>query len=115
TLTARNEAGTSSGQATAQVRLAQRPSGFRNQNNDDDGTIIRAHPTEAGQAGEIPAGETITLTVICQARGDTMSAGGLTSNVWNKVDTRYGNGYLNDVFVTTTKGAGFPSDGLREC
>ncbi|MFD0855382.1 hypothetical protein ACFQ07_24285, partial [Actinomadura adrarensis] len=116
TLTARNAAGSSTGQATTQADLAYPRKVFRNQYNNQTNTIIRSHPTGAGQAGRIPQGEYIDVTVICQVRGDSVTEeeSGRTSDIWNRVETKYANGYLSDTLVTTTKGA-FPSNGLYEC
>jgi hypothetical protein len=55
------------------------------------------------------------MTVVCQVRGENYhdAESGTSSNVWNRVETQHGNGYLNDTLVATSK-SGFPSDGLFE-
>ncbi|MEV5829520.1 fibronectin type III domain-containing protein [Spirillospora sp. NPDC052242] len=115
-VTARNGAGTSTPVATT-VDLAYPTRQFQNQNNGQTNTIIRSTPGTGGaQNGRIPRGEIITMTVVCQVRGEayTDSESGTSSDIWNKVQTQYGDGYLNDTLVATSKN-GFPSDGLFEC
>ncbi|WP_026400394.1 fibronectin type III domain-containing protein [Actinomadura rifamycini] len=117
TVTARNGAGTSTPVATT-VDLAYPTRQFQNQNNGQTNTIIRSTPgTGGGQNGKIPKDRIVTMTVVCQVRGEpyTDPESGSSSDVWNQVRTPHGDGYLNDTLVRTTKGRGFPSDGLFEC
>ncbi|WP_165959162.1 fibronectin type III domain-containing protein, partial [Actinomadura sp. KC345] len=116
TVTARNGAGSST-PASATVNLAYPTKRFQNQNNGETNTIIRPGPSRNGEAGRIPQGQIITLTVVCQVRGQSYHdpESGTSSDVWNRVETQqHGNGYLNDTLVATP-GNGFPSDGLYEC
>ncbi|TDB83983.1 hypothetical protein E1264_26320 [Actinomadura sp. KC216] len=114
-VTARNGAGESTG-VTTTVNLAYPTRQIRNQNNGQTNTIIRPGPRRSGEAGKIPQGEIITMTVVCQVQGEsyTDTESNTTSTVWNKVQTKYGDGYLNDTLVATSKN-GYPSDGLYEC
>ncbi|WP_091099128.1 fibronectin type III domain-containing protein [Nonomuraea pusilla] len=116
TLKARNAAGESSDAVTAEVDLAYPRRQYQNASNNDTNTLIRPGPSASGQAGTIPKGEYITLTVVCQVKGPsyTDSSSGRSSDIWNRVETRYGNGYLNDTLVATPDG-GFPEGPLYEC
>lgn len=116
TVTARNGAGSSTAVA-ATVDLAYPTKRIKNQNNGETNTIIRSGPSVRGPTDKkIPQGEIITMTVVCQVQGQYYRDGesGTESAVWNRVQTKYGNGYLNDTLVATSKN-GFPSDGLYEC
>lgn len=116
TVRARNGAGDSTEVSTT-VNLAYPTRQIRNQNNGQTNTIIRPNPNTSGStAKKIPKGEIITMTVVCQVRGETYHEpeSNTSSNVWNRVQTQYGNGYLNDTLVATSKN-GYPSDGLYEC
>ncbi|MEO3804965.1 hypothetical protein [Nonomuraea sp. B1E8] len=116
TLRAKNEAGESQERAEATADLRPPPAQFRNANNDHRNTLIRPGPGPGGEAGRIPKGEYITMTVICQQRGAsyTDTDTGMSSNVWNKVESSRGSGWLNDVLMDTPKG-GFPAAPLWEC
>ncbi|MCP2354534.1 hypothetical protein HD597_001554 [Nonomuraea thailandensis] len=116
-LKARNAAGESPDVATAEVDLAYPRQQYKNASNDDTNTLIRPGPSTGGTAaGTIPKGQYITLTVICQVKGAsyTDSSTGRTSDVWNRIESQYGNGYLNDTLVATPDG-GFPEGPLFEC
>jgi hypothetical protein len=115
-LKARNAAGESPDVATAEVDLAYPRQQYKNASNDDTNTLIRPGPSTSGTAGTIPKGQYITLTVICQVKGAsyTDSSTGRTSDVWNRIESQYGNGYLNDTLVATPDG-GFPEGPLFEC
>nr|WP_146178009.1 hypothetical protein [Nonomuraea fuscirosea] len=115
-LKARNAAGESPDVATAEVDLAYPKQQYKNASNDDTNTIIRTGPSAGDKAGTIPQGQYITLTVICQVKGAsyTDSSTGKTSDIWNRIESQYGNGYLNDTLVATPDG-GFPEGPLFEC
>ncbi|MER7501535.1 hypothetical protein AB0L05_38160 [Nonomuraea pusilla] len=116
TLKARNAAGESSDAVTAEADLAYPRRQYQNASNNDTNTLIRPGPSASGQAGTIPKGEYITLTVVCQVKGPsyTDASTGRSSDIWNRVETKYGNGYLNDTLVATPDG-GFPEGPLYEC
>ncbi|MEV0662867.1 hypothetical protein ACIBI3_24675 [Actinomadura luteofluorescens] len=116
TVRARNGAGESTALSKT-VDLAYPTGQIRNQNNGQTNTLIRSGPNTSGPTtGTIPKGQIITMTVVCQVHGasyhDTES--NTSSDVWNRVQTSYGDGYLNDTLVATSKN-GYPSDGLFEC
>ncbi|AQZ65396.1 unnamed protein product [[Actinomadura] parvosata subsp. kistnae] len=116
TLRAKNEAGESQDRAEATADLRPPPAQFQNANNGDTNTIIRPGPSPSGEAGKIPKDQYITVTVLCQQKGAayTDTYNGQSSDVWNKVETQYGNGWINDVMMATPKG-GFPAAPLWEC
>ncbi|MCG5213709.1 hypothetical protein [Streptosporangium sp. KLBMP 9127] len=116
TIKARNNAGESQEQAEARANLQPPPAQFQNANNDDRNTLIRPGPSADGEAGTILKGQYITLTVLCQVKGAhyTDTDTNQSSDVWNKVESGNGNGYLNDVLMATPKG-GFPAAPLWEC
>ncbi|MGR6916525.1 fibronectin type III domain-containing protein [[Actinomadura] parvosata] len=115
-LKARNAAGESPEVATAEVDLAYPRQQYKNASNNDTNTLIRPGPSASGEAGKIPKGEYITLTVICQVKGAsyTDTSTGKSSDIWNRIESQYGNGYLNDTLVATPDG-GFPEGPLFEC
>ncbi|MEV0614195.1 hypothetical protein AB0I81_12795 [Nonomuraea sp. NPDC050404] len=115
-LRAKNEAGESQDSAEATADLNPPTAQFGNANNDHRDTLIRSGPSASGEAGRIPKGEYITMTVLCQKRGAgyTDTDTGMSSDVWNKVESSRGNGWLNDVLMNTPKG-GFPAAPLWEC
>ncbi|WP_433472930.1 hypothetical protein ACQPZP_29180 [Spirillospora sp. CA-142024] len=116
TVRARNGAGDST-ELTKTVNLAYPTRQIQNQNNGQTNTIIRPGPSTAGStAQKIPQGQIITMTVVCQVQGQSYHEpeSNTTSTVWNRVQTQYGNGYLNDTLVATSKN-GYPSNGLYEC
>lgn len=117
-LKARNAAGESPDVATTEVDLAYPRQQYKNKNNDQTNTLIRPGPAKNGDqnVGKIPQGQYITVTVICQVKGQsvTESQDGSTSDIWNKVETQYGNGWLSDTLVATPDG-GFPEAPLFEC
>ena len=115
-LKARNAAGESPDVATTEVDLAYPKQQYKNASNEDTDTIIRTTPSAGAKAGTIPQKEYITLTVICQVKGAsyTDSSTGRTSDIWNRIESQYGNGYLNDTLVATPDG-GFPEGPLFEC
>ncbi|NDU77233.1 hypothetical protein GWI34_32110 [Actinomadura sp. DSM 109109] len=116
TVRARNGAGDST-ELTRTVNLAYPTRQIRNQNNGETNTLIRSGPSASGATtGKIPQGQIITMTVVCQVHGSPYHDGesNTSSDVWNRVETQYGNGYLNDTLVATSKN-GYPSDGLFEC
>ncbi|TYB68859.1 hypothetical protein FXF51_10155 [Nonomuraea sp. PA05] len=115
-LKARNAAGESPDVATAEADLAYPRQQYQNASNNDTNTLIRPGPSASGEAGRIPQGQYITLTVICQVKGTsyTDSSTGKSSDVWNRIESQYGNGYLNDTLVATPDG-GFPEGPLFEC
>lgn len=116
TVRARNGAGESTELAkTVDLTYPTKP--IRNQNNGQTNTLIRSAPNTSGPTtGTIPKGQIITMTVVCQVHGDPYhdAESNTSSNVWNRVQTSYGNGYLNDTLVATSKND-YPSDGLFEC
>ncbi|MBF8194612.1 fibronectin type III domain-containing protein [Nonomuraea sp. K274] len=116
TLRAKNAAGESQERAEARADLQPPRGQFRNANNNHRDTLIRPGPNPGREAGRIPRGEYITMTVICQTRGAayTDTDTGMSSNVWNKVESGRGNGWLNDVLMDTPKG-GYPAPPLWEC
>ncbi|MFI6595571.1 fibronectin type III domain-containing protein [Nonomuraea sp. NPDC050536] len=115
-LKAKNDAGESQDEASTDVDLAYPKQQYQNISNDDTNTIIRPGPSPSGESGKIPQHQYITLTVICQVKGAnyTDTSTGKSSDVWNRVETQYGNGYMNDTMVGTPKG-GFPGGPLFEC
>ena len=115
-VTAKNAAGESAERAEASADLQPPPATFRNANNDDTNTIIRPSPSRSGDGPRIPKGEYIDITVLCQVKGEayTDEFTGQSSDVWDKIQSSRGNGYLNDVLMTTPKG-GFPAAPLWEC
>ncbi|MFC5823933.1 hypothetical protein [Nonomuraea insulae] len=116
TLRAKNEAGESEENAEATADLRPPSAQFKNANNNDTNTNIRPGPSADGEAGKIPQGEYITMTVLCQQKGSSYTdpTTGQSSDVWNKVESSRGNGWLNDVLMDTPKG-GFPAAPLWEC
>ncbi|MEV0613030.1 fibronectin type III domain-containing protein [Nonomuraea sp. NPDC050404] len=116
TLKAKNAAGESPEAVTADVDLAYPRQQYQNASNEDTNTIIRPGPSGSGEAGKIPAKQYITLTVICQVKGTSYKdpSTGKTSDIWNRIESQYGNGYLNDTLVATPDG-GFPEGPLFEC
>ncbi|MBB5778864.1 hypothetical protein [Nonomuraea jabiensis] len=116
TLRAKNAAGESEERAEATADLRPPPAQFRNANNNDRDTLIRSGPSAGAEAGRIPKGVYITMTVLCQQKGAayTDTDTGMSSDVWNKVESANGNGWLNDVLMDTPKG-GFPAAPLWEC
>ncbi|MEV4106015.1 hypothetical protein [Nonomuraea sp. NPDC049695] len=115
-LKAKNAAGESPDVATAEVDLAYPRQQYKNASNEDNNTLIRPGPSAAGEAGRIPQKVYITLTVICQVKGAsyTDTSTGKSSDIWNRIESQYGNGYLNDTLVATPDG-GFPEAPLFEC
>jgi hypothetical protein len=115
-LKAKNAAGESPDVATAEVDLAYPRQQYKNASNEDTNTIIRTGPSAGGEAGKIPQKVYITLTVICQVKGAsyTDTSTGKSSDIWNRIESQYGNGYLNDTLVATPDG-GFPEGPLFEC
>ncbi|HEX4813139.1 MAG TPA: fibronectin type III domain-containing protein, partial [Nonomuraea sp.] len=115
-LKAKNAAGESPDVATTEVDLAYPRQQYRNRSNDDTNTIIRPQPSTSGEAGRIPVKQYITLTVVCQVKGQnyTDPSTGASSTIWNRIESQYGNGYLNDTLVATPDG-GFPEGPLFEC
>jgi hypothetical protein len=116
TLRARNAAGESQERAEATADLKPPPAQFENAHNDHRDTLIRSSPSAGAQAGHIPRGTYITMTVLCQQKGAHFSDTdtGMSSDVWNKVESSHGSGWLNDVLMATPKG-GFPAAPLWEC
>lgn len=116
TLRAKNAAGESQDRAEATADLRPPPAQFHNANNDHRDTLIRSGPDAGAETGKIPRGEYITMTVLCQQKGAsyTDTDTGMSSDVWNKVESGRGNGWLNDVLMDTPKG-GFPAAPLWEC
>ncbi|GAA2154757.1 fibronectin type III domain-containing protein [Actinomadura napierensis] len=115
TVTSHNGAGDSTPVSTT-VNLAYPTKQIKNQNNGQTNTIIRPGPSASGENGKIPKDVYITMTVVCQAKGDSFHdpESNTTSSVWDQVQTQYGNGYLSDTLVATSKGA-YPASGLYEC
>ncbi|MEO3869280.1 hypothetical protein ABGB18_10660 [Nonomuraea sp. B12E4] len=115
-LKARNAAGQSPDVATAEVDLAYPRQQYQNASNEDTNTIIRTSPGATGEAGRIPQKVYVSLTVICQVKGPsyTDKSTGRSSDIWNRIESQYGNGYLNDTLVATPDG-GFPEGPLFEC
>ncbi|GAA3533982.1 hypothetical protein GCM10022419_011660 [Nonomuraea rosea] len=116
TLRAKNAAGESQERAEATANLQPPSAQFQNANNANMDTLIRPGPSRSGEAGRIKKDVYITLTVICQQKGETYTDEntGQSSDVWNKVESGSGNGWLNDVLMATPKG-GFPAAPLWEC
>ncbi|MEV6153748.1 hypothetical protein AB0L53_25725 [Nonomuraea sp. NPDC052129] len=116
-LKAKNDAGESQDAATADVDLAYPKQQYQNASNNDTNTLIRPGPSADGEAGRIPQGQYITLTVICQVKGSsyTDKSTGKSSDIWNRIESSAGNGYLNDTLVATPDGGGFPEAPLFEC
>jgi hypothetical protein len=116
TLRAKNGAGEGQERAEAKAGLNPPTAQFQNAHNDNRNTIIRPGPSADGEVSRIPVHEYITMTVICQVKGPsyTDTDTGMSSDVWNKVESSRGNGWLNDVLMATPKG-GFPAAPLWEC
>ncbi|MFI7698650.1 fibronectin type III domain-containing protein [Nonomuraea sp. NPDC049480] len=115
-LKAKNAAGESPEAATTEVDLAYPRQQYQNKSNEDTNTIIRPGPSTSGEAGKIPVKQYITLTVICQVKGQGYRdpSNGASSDIWNRIESQYGNGYLSDTLVATPDG-GFPEGPLFEC
>jgi hypothetical protein len=116
TLKAKNAAGEGQSTASATADLTYPRQQYSNASNNDTNTLIRPGPSGSGEAGKIPKGVYITLTVICQVQGSNFTdpSTGQSSNIWNRIESQYGNGYLNDTLVATPKG-GFPAGPLFAC
>ena len=116
TLRAKNGAGEGQERAEAKAGLQPPSAQFQNAHNDNRDTLIRSGPSAGSESGRIPKGQYITMTVICQTKGAgyTDTDTGLSSDVWNKVESSAGSGWLNDVLMDTPKG-GFPAAPLWEC
>jgi hypothetical protein len=115
-LKARNAAGESQDVATASADLAYPKQQYKNVSNDDSDTLIRSGPSAGAEAGRIAQHQYITLTVICQVKGSSFTDPSTkkSSDVWNRIESSAGNGYLNDTLVGTPK-SGFPAAPLFEC
>ncbi|MBB5131179.1 hypothetical protein HNP84_000885 [Thermocatellispora tengchongensis] len=116
TLKARNAAGEGEGTATTTVDLAYPRGTYKNANNNQVDTLIRSGPSKTGEIGRIPKGQYISITVICQVKGAsvTESETGETSDVWNRIEWNGGVGYLSETLMTTPRG-GFPAAPLFQC
>ncbi|KUO05959.1 hypothetical protein AQJ67_03865 [Streptomyces caeruleatus] len=76
-------------------------------NGRDLGIRTKPHSTEGGRAGSIPPGENPEVTVHCNMRGEEITIGGKTTDVWARL-TYYDplidkniTGYVTDLFVET--------------
>ncbi|NRQ38371.1 fibronectin type III domain-containing protein [Nonomuraea sp. NN258] len=116
TLKAKNGAGESQDVATAEVDLAYPRGQYKNANNNQTDTIVRPGASKTGEAGRIAKGQYLSITVICQIKGQsvTESETNETSDVWNRIEWNGGVAYLSDTLMTTPRGA-FPAAPLFEC
>ncbi|RJL34111.1 fibronectin type III domain-containing protein [Bailinhaonella thermotolerans] len=98
------------------VSLAYPRRAYKNANNNQTNTLIRPGPSASGEIGKIEKGKYLSLTVICQVKGEsyTEPESKQTSDVWNRVAWGGRVGYLSDTLMTTPKGS-FPGGPLYEC
>jgi hypothetical protein len=116
-LKAKNAAGESQSTATASVDLAYPRQQYQNQYNNQTNTIIRGQtPKNGGEIGRIPQGQYISITVICQLKGESVreAESGETSDVWNRIEWNGGVGYLSETLMRTPRGS-FPAAPLFQC
>jgi hypothetical protein len=116
TLRAKNAAGESQDTAEATAGLKPPSAAFNNANNDNTNTIIRSGPGGGDTGSRISKGLYISVTVLCQTKGPSYTDpdSGQSSDVWDKIESSSGNGWLSDALMATPKG-GFPAAPLWEC
>ncbi|MEU4577567.1 hypothetical protein [Nonomuraea sp. NPDC023979] len=116
TLKAKNAAGESQEAVTAEVDLAYPRHAYQNAYNDETNTKINSCATGNCQIGQIDRGKYLSLTVICQVKGMSVSEkqSGETSDIWNRIEWNGGVGYISDTLMKTPRG-GFPAAPLYEC
>ncbi|MDJ0341976.1 fibronectin type III domain-containing protein [Streptomyces sp. H10-C2] len=72
-------------------------------NNSASQLAIRTDPSTStgGRAGLFPAYYQSAVTVHCKIAGESVShdVSGVTSNIWGKISSSYGNGYVADVYL----------------
>ncbi|WP_369206802.1 hypothetical protein [Streptomyces sp. PU-14G] len=107
TVAATNAAG-SGGSTAVSVNLSH-PLNRRITDNADDGEEvgIRTQPStkEGTRLGQVPAGETPMLKVICQVEGtpEVHDTYGWKSAVWDRIEWDGKTGYVSDLWVDTSK------------
>ncbi|MEU4696268.1 fibronectin type III domain-containing protein [Nonomuraea dietziae] len=116
TLKAKNAAGESQTTATTSVDLAYPKKAYQNANNNQTNSKIQCGPQGGCEVGSIPKGQYISITVICQTRGKsvTESETGETTDVWNRIEWNGGTAYISDTLMAIP-GSGLAADGLYEC
>ncbi|MFI7421350.1 fibronectin type III domain-containing protein [Nonomuraea sp. NPDC049684] len=115
-LKAANAAGESPDVATAEVDLTYPRQQYKNANNNVVDTLVRPAATKTGEAGRIPKGQYLSITVICQVKGQSVTEDESkeTSDVWNRIEWNGGVAYLSETLMTTPRGS-FPAPPLFEC
>ncbi|NUR88353.1 MAG: fibronectin type III domain-containing protein, partial [Nonomuraea sp.] len=115
-LKAKNAAGESQDVATADVDLAYPKQQYKNANNNQTDTIVRPGPSKSGESGRITKGQYVSITVICQVKGASVTEDETkeTSDVWNRIEWNGGVAYLSETLMTTPRGS-FPAPPLFEC
>lgn len=115
-LKAKNAAGQGQSTASAAADLAYPRQAYQNANNNQTNTIVRPGTGKTGEVGKIPQGQYISITVICQLKGDsvTESESHETSDIWDRIEWNGGVGYLSDTLMKTPRG-GFPAAPLFQC
>ncbi|KAB2345133.1 fibronectin type III domain-containing protein [Actinomadura rudentiformis] len=113
TLKAVNGAGESE-PLNAVADLSYQRQAHQNKANNQTNTLIRPGPSRSGEIGRIERGRYISITVICQVRGEsvTESETGETSSWWNRIEWNGGIGYLS---VTLMEGPREPGGTMFEC
>ncbi|MFB9203165.1 hypothetical protein ACFFV7_18340 [Nonomuraea spiralis] len=116
TLKARNAAGAGPDVATTEVDLAYPRQKYKNANNNVVDTLVRPAAAKSGEAGRIPKGQYLSITVICQVKGQSVTEDESkeTSDVWNRIEWNGGVAYLSETLMTTPRGS-FPALPLFEC
>ncbi|MFI9558080.1 fibronectin type III domain-containing protein [Nonomuraea endophytica] len=115
-LKAKNAAGESQEVASATADLAYPRQAYRNTNNNQVDTLVRPGPSKSGEAGRIAKGQYISITVICQVKGASVTEDETkeTSDVWNRIEWNGGVAYLSVTLMDSPRGA-FPAAPLFEC
>ncbi|GAA4068530.1 fibronectin type III domain-containing protein [Nonomuraea soli] len=115
-LKAKNEAGESPEAASATADLTYPRNAYSNAHNDQTNSLIRCSPSGSGDCGSIPKGTYQSITVICQARGKSVTEdqSGETSDIWDRIEWNGGTAYISDTLMRTPRG-GFPAAPLFEC
>ncbi|MCW2876869.1 MAG: hypothetical protein JWQ95_969 [Sphaerisporangium sp.] len=115
-LKAKNAAGEGQSTASATADLAYPRQAYQNANNNQTDTIIRPGTSKTGKVGSIPQGQYISITVICQLKGDSVTEAESqeTSDTWDRIEWNGGVGYLSDTLMKTPRG-GFPAAPLFQC
>ncbi|MEU6998555.1 hypothetical protein [Nonomuraea sp. NPDC046570] len=115
-LKAKNAAGESQNAVTTAVDLAYPKQSYKNANNNNTDSLIQCGPQGGCKVGEIPKGQYMSITVICQTKGKSVSdeESGKSSDVWDRIEWNGGVAYISDTLMATPDG-GFPAGPLFEC